>query len=109
MRGGENVADKQIEELERLAAPLVAWLAENFDPYTAVVITEERVALTQELMGIPSPVYNSSTAPGITHIPTCELVNELKGREGVETHTVGPTASITVQADGPAVVLSVID
>lgn len=56
IKGGENVTDKQMEELERLAAPLVAWLAENFYPYTSVVINEERVALTQELVGIPAPV-----------------------------------------------------
>lgn len=42
-------------------------------------------------------------------IPTLFLVEELKLREGVETHIIGPSASINVKADGPAVVLVVID
>lgn len=40
---------------------------------------------------------------------TCELVEELKGREGVETHTAGPDARLEVKADGPVVVLVVVD
>lgn len=42
-------------------------------------------------------------------VPTCELVKELKKREGVEAHEIGPTASIKVKADGPAIVFVVID
>lgn len=42
-------------------------------------------------------------------VPTCELVAELETREGVDTNKIGPTASITIKADGPAVVLLVID
>lgn len=42
-------------------------------------------------------------------IPTCVLVAELETREGVETNKIGPTASIKIKADGPAVVLLVID
>lgn len=45
----------------------------------------------------------------IKDFPTCELVAELKKREGVETHTIGPSASITVKADGPAIVFVVLD
>ena len=40
---------------------------------------------------------------------TCELVEELKLREGVETHTAGPNQDITVSVNGPAMVLVVID
>lgn len=40
---------------------------------------------------------------------TQQLVEELKKRDGVETHTIGPCASITVTADGPAIVCVVID
>ena len=49
------------------------------------------------------------TMPRITEIPTFELVNELKRREGVERHEIGLNASLTVHTDGPAVVLVVID
>lgn len=45
----------------------------------------------------------------IKSIPTNELVAELKTRDGVETHTIGPSASIEVTADGPAIVFVVID
>lgn len=45
----------------------------------------------------------------LAEIPTCELVNELKHREGVETHEIGMSAEITVKADGPCVVFVVID
>ena len=40
---------------------------------------------------------------------TKELVDELRTRDGVETHVVGPNASMTVEAEGPAIILSVID
>ena len=40
---------------------------------------------------------------------TKELVDELRTRDGVEAHAVGPNASMTVKAEGPAIILSVID
>lgn len=65
---------------------------------------------------------NQKTENGRTHCPVCihtlmnleqvatwELVAELKKREGVETHMIGPSVSIKVKADGPAIVLVVID
>ncbi len=45
----------------------------------------------------------------ISHVPTCELVKELMHREGVEVNTIGPTATISLSVDGPAIVLTVID
>ncbi len=45
----------------------------------------------------------------IKDIPTCELVSELRSREGVETTVLSPTAEATVSASGPALVLVVID
>jgi len=40
---------------------------------------------------------------------TCELVEELKKREGVETHVAEPYEDVSVQANGPAIVLVIID
>lgn len=40
---------------------------------------------------------------------TRDLVWELSRRDGVEVHTIGPSASIKVKADGPCVVFVVID
>lgn len=44
-----------------------------------------------------------------SNIPTCDLVEELQKRGGVEAHTIGPSAEITVKANGPAIVLVVVD
>lgn len=40
---------------------------------------------------------------------TCELVDELKRREGVQHRTVGPYDDDHIDVIGPAVVLVVID
>lgn len=42
-------------------------------------------------------------------ILTCELVKELRNREGVETRIAEPYADMQVSINGPAVVLVVID
>ena len=42
-------------------------------------------------------------------VKTCELVSEIKNREGVETHVAEPYQDVTVSVNGPAVVLVVID
>lgn len=45
----------------------------------------------------------------LSNVNTCDLVEELEKRDGVEVHSIGPSASVTVNADGPAVVLVVTD
>jgi hypothetical protein len=45
----------------------------------------------------------------LSNFKTYELVEELKNREGVETHIAEPYANIKVEVDGPAIVLVVID
>jgi hypothetical protein len=42
-------------------------------------------------------------------IPTCELVDELMKREGVETKMVEPHVDHAVSVNGPAIVLIVTD
>jgi len=42
-------------------------------------------------------------------IKTCELVEELKKREGVESNWAGPYKDLDVHVNGPAVVLVIID
>lgn len=51
----------------------------------------------------------SNQVMNLEFVATWELVAELKKREGVETHMIGPSASIEVKADGPAIVLVVTD
>lgn len=46
---------------------------------------------------------------GLEKVETCRLVEELKKREGVETHTAEPYKDLKVSVNGPAVVLVVTD
>ena len=45
----------------------------------------------------------------LSEFKTCDLVDELRKREGVETHIAEPYQDVTVSVNGPAVVLVVID
>jgi len=45
----------------------------------------------------------------LTDVTTKDLVNELRKREGVDTSIVAPYAELTVKAEGPAVVMVIID
>lgn len=45
----------------------------------------------------------------IEKIETCDLVAELRKREGVEESILSPTAEATIKVEGPAVVLVIID
>ena len=45
----------------------------------------------------------------LSEFQTCDLVDELRQREGVETHIAEPYQDVTVSVNGPAVVLVVID
>ena len=45
----------------------------------------------------------------LSEFKTCDLVDELRKREGVETHIAEPYQDVTVSVNGPAAVLVVID
>lgn len=45
----------------------------------------------------------------LKEIKTCELVEELKTREGVEVHLAEPYEDLEVKVNGPAIVFVVID
>ena len=45
----------------------------------------------------------------LKNIKTCELVEELKKREGVEVKIAEPHKDMAVSVNGPAVVLIVVD
>lgn len=47
--------------------------------------------------------------PAGKEIKTCELVEELRKREAVETHIAEPYKDLTVIVNGPAIVLVVTD
>lgn len=45
----------------------------------------------------------------LTETPTKELVDELRRRKGVESKIAEPYEDVTVQVNGPAIVLVVTD
>ena len=45
----------------------------------------------------------------LKNIKTCELVEELKKREGIEVKIAEPHKDMAVSVNGPAVVLIVVD
>lgn len=45
----------------------------------------------------------------LSTVPTCELVEELEKRAGVETTIAEPYQDVQVKVNGPAIVLVVID
>lgn len=47
--------DQEMEELKELAAPLVKYLREKHHPHTAIVVTDIRAVLMEDVMGIPFP------------------------------------------------------
>ena len=58
----------------------------------------------------PPPVQNTAKHEAALHsVPTCELVAELRTREGVEATVVEPYAETSIHASGPAIVLNVTD
>ncbi len=46
---------------------------------------------------------------GLKRVETCRLVEELKKREGVDTHIAEPHKVLAVRVNGPATVLVVAD
>lgn len=62
-----------------------------------------------EAMKVARSALTPPTREQISQIKTCDLVTELKRREGVETHIAEPYQDVTVSVNGPAVVLVVID
>lgn len=45
----------------------------------------------------------------LKEVPTKCLVDELRNREGVQTDVAEPYADVIVQANGPAIILTIID
>ncbi len=42
-----------MEELTKLAQPLIDYLHQNYHPHTTIVITDERVTVTEDVMSVP--------------------------------------------------------
>lgn len=56
-----------------------------------------------------TPKKADAAALGWRSVPTAELVNELRRREGVKTTVAEPYQDVNIKVNGPAVVLVVTD
>lgn len=60
----------------------------------------------------PQPITNlrrHTMSSILSSVPTCDLVQELEAREGIEKIWVNPYEDFKVKVNGPAVVLVVTD
>lgn len=76
--------------------------------YSLQVGNKEMEKLTEAISIIDSALRPVSREQ-LSEFKTCDLVDELRKREGVETHIAEPYQDVTVSVNGPAVVLVVID
>lgn len=70
---------------------------------------EKELIRVQELLKMFSSEKPEGKTNPLSNYITCELVEELKTREGVETHWAEPYEDKNIQVNGPALVLVVID
>ena len=73
--------------------------------YWGKVHTETTIEAIRTALAALRPVSREQ----LSEFKTCDLVDELRKREGVETHIAEPYQDVTVSVNGPAVVLVVID
>ena len=76
--------------------------------YSLQVGNKEMEKLTEAISIIDSALRPVSREQ-LSEFKTCDLVDELRKREGVETHIAEPYQDVTVSVNGPAVVLVVMD
>lgn len=41
------------DQLEQLAKPIAEWIKKNGNPYTQVIITADKIRVTEDMVGIP--------------------------------------------------------
>lgn len=80
-------------------------MRETETSYWGKVHTETTIEAIHTALAALRPVSQEQ----LSEFKTCDLVDELRKREGVETHIAEPYQDVTVSVNGPAVVLVVID
>ena len=88
---------------EELRQWFVVWLDDYYDELHSEDDLTPEVA--ESVLTALRPVSREQ----LSEFKTCVLVDELRKREGVETHIAEPYQDMTVPVNGPAVVLVVID
>ena len=64
---------------------------------------------SKDAVGLALSALRPVSREQLSEFKTCELVDELRKREGVETHIAEPYQDVEASVNGPAVVLVVID
>ena len=80
-------------------------MRETETSYWGKVHTETTIEAIRTALAALRPVSREQ----LSEFKTCDLVDELRKREGVETHIAEPYQDVTVSVNDPAVVLVVID
>ncbi|WP_459843386.1 BC1881 family protein [Halanaerocella petrolearia] len=75
----------------------------------AIKIEEEKEEITGVEVDLPPIAVKLPKEKILMSIPTKDLVEELKKREGVESATVEPHNKLQPEIKGPAIVLKIID
>ena len=58
MMSNSNKEVDQEESLQILAKPLIEYLNNNYHPHTAIIITDERVAVIDAVLSIPHAIID---------------------------------------------------
>lgn len=101
-----NLIEKYVRRIAR--EEIMSALA---DPDTKLTLRvgEEELTRAVNKNNASLPRHMEEEGASITNVPTCDLVAELKRREGVEHVDISPYANATTKAEGPAIVLIVTD
>lgn len=108
---GDHVMKVEFVHDNTLGMPGVAnyLLTTDKAPLEESATKEEFMKLLELLAGENEFLKKSPKANTLRNYKTCELVEELKTREGVETHWAEPYEDKNIQVNGPSLVLVVID
>ena len=91
--------------LECMATDMIGAMAGMRETMPMLDVLRQRVDAINIALTALRPVSREQ----LSEFKTCDLVDELRKREGVETHIAEPYQDVAVSVNGPAVVLVVID
>ena len=108
---------QELNDIKQMAEPLLEYLETNHHPCVKIIISSNFIELVDVIGLTPvirddNPLRIGKEVPKVhtlKNCKTCELVKELKTREGVEAYVADPGEVIKFKQSGPAIVLVVID
>jgi|GEM_PF-547059 len=108
----KTLAQKQKELILNLYAHLNKMLNDSFiepNKLSALITATAELVKAINNQTVPNIINNCSSKTSLHEITTCELVNELKIREGVAVDVIEPYEKLSCTHEGPATILTVID